>query len=105
MVSFNHYAYGAVADWLHRTVAGVAPDADEPGYRHVVVKPQPGDRLSSACATLRSRYGPISVDWRVEGSELRVHVEIPPNTTATVALPDGSATTVGSGARSFSCDI
>jgi alpha-L-rhamnosidase len=105
MVSFNHYAYGAVADWLHRTVAGLAPDPDEPGYRHVIVKPQPGGRLSSASASLKSRYGHTSVDWRVEGPRLVVDVEIPPNASATIELPDGSTSTMGSGSRTFTCSV
>jgi alpha-L-rhamnosidase len=103
MVSFNHYAYGAVADWLHRTVAGLAPG--EPGYRHVVVRPRPGGRLSAAGAELMSRFGRTRVDWRVERETLRVDVEIPPNATASIDLPDGTVTETGSGAASFACSL
>src|SRR5204862_5168942 len=90
MVSYNHYAYGAVADWLHRTVAGLAPDPDDPGYHHVIVRPQPGGRLTSAEATLATRYGPIRVEWAIDardGGTFQLDVTIPPNASATVYLP------------------
>ena len=63
MVSFNHYAYGAVADWLHTAVAGLRPDPDDPGYHHVLVEPRPGGPLTRASARLHTRYGPTSVAW------------------------------------------
>jgi alpha-L-rhamnosidase len=103
MVSFNHYAYGCVADWLHRTVAGLAPDPDEPGFRHVIVAPKPGGRLTSASASLRSRYGPTSVAWRIDGGRFSLEVVVPPNAHATVTLPDGSVSEMGSGPRTFDC--
>jgi alpha-L-rhamnosidase len=103
MVSFNHYAYGAVADWLHRTVAGLAPDPAEPGYRHVLVEPRPGGRLTSASAELASRYGRTSVGWRIDGGRFVLDVTIPPNASATVTLPNGSVTRMGSGSRTFGC--
>lgn len=101
MVSFNHYAYGAVAEWLHRTVAGLSPDPDDPGYRHVIVQPRPGGGLTHASADVDSRYGRVAVAWRLEGDGFALDVEIPPNATATVTLPDGVVERVGSGRRSF----
>ncbi|KQM16541.1 alpha-L-rhamnosidase [Plantibacter sp. Leaf171] len=95
MTSFNHYALGAVADWLHRTVAGLAPAA--PGYRELRIAPQPIDGLDHAEARHLTPYGPASVAWRREGSSLVVTAEVPPNTTATVALPGAPVETVGSG--------
>jgi alpha-L-rhamnosidase len=98
MVSFNHYAYGSVADWLHTTVAGLRPDPDDPGYHHVVVEPRPGGGLTSASATLRTRYGVTAVAWALDGDGvLRVDLELPPNTAATVTLPGGPARRLGSG--------
>lgn len=101
MVSFNHYAYGSVADWLHRTVAGLAPDPAEPGYRHVLVQPRPGGGLTSASAELMSRYGRTAVAWNIDGDEFVLDVTIPPNATATITLPDDTVTTMGSGTGSF----
>src|SRR5690349_22012410 len=66
MTSFNHYALGAVADWLHRTVAGLAPGA--PGYRRLVVRPEPARSLTSASARLRTPYGEAAAGWeRADG--------------------------------------
>lgn len=99
MVSFNHYAYGAVADWLHGTVAGLRPDPDDPGYHHVLVEPRPGGGLTHASASLRTRYGDTSVSWRLVGTDLRVEVLLPPNTSATVTLPGRDPFPLGSGSH------
>ncbi len=68
MTSFNHYALGAVADWLHRTVGGLAPL--EPGYKKIGVRPVPGGGLTHASARLRTPYGMASSSWRVEGGRM-----------------------------------
>ncbi|MFJ4623960.1 family 78 glycoside hydrolase catalytic domain [Streptomyces sp. NPDC088812] len=101
MTSFNHYALGAVADWLHRTVAGLAPAA--PGYRRLLVRPRPGGRLSHASAAHETPYGRAVVSWTREDGELRVSVTVPPNTTALVDLPGraGETVEVGSGQHLF----
>jgi alpha-L-rhamnosidase len=98
MVSFNHYAYGAVAEWLHTTVAGLRPDRADPGYRHVLIEPRPGGGLTHASATLDSPYGPTHVGWRLDAAgELRVDVELPPNTWATATLPGRAPVELRSG--------
>ncbi|MBG0566498.1 alpha-L-rhamnosidase [Actinoplanes aureus] len=102
MTSFNHYALGAVADWLHRTVAGLAPAA--PGYRTIRVRPRPGGGLSSASAAHRTPYGPASVAWRRDGTTLHVDVIVPPGCDAVVELPGQAATTVLSGEHSFAVE-
>ncbi|MCJ7551628.1 MAG: glycoside hydrolase family 78 protein [Anaerolineae bacterium] len=85
MTSFNHYALGAVADWLHRTVAGLAPG--EPGYRSLEIQPRPGGGLSHAAAHHSTPYGKAACSWRLTGEDITVEVEVPPNTTARVILP------------------
>jgi alpha-L-rhamnosidase len=105
MVSFNHYAYGAVADWLHNTLAGLALDPSEAGYRHVLIAPKPGGRITSASASVESRYGHTAAAWRIDDGTFSLDVTVPPNATATVTLPDGSSTEMGSGTRSFSCRV
>ncbi|MBE1585352.1 glycoside hydrolase family 78 protein [Nonomuraea angiospora] len=95
MTSFNHYAFGAVADWLHRTVAGLAPAA--PGYRELAIRPRPGGGLSHARARLRTPYGLAASSWRIDGGQITVEAVVPPNTTAHVTLPGGERVTVGSG--------
>jgi alpha-L-rhamnosidase len=99
MTSFNHYALGAVADWLHRTVAGLAPA--EPGYRVIRIAPQPLAELDHASASLDTPYGPARVAWRREGDRVVVEAEVPANTTAEVILPGAETFTVGSGAHAW----
>jgi alpha-L-rhamnosidase len=98
MNSFNHYSLGSVGQWLYEYVSGIR--AAEPGYRHVLIAPEPGE-LEWARATYRSVRGPITSAWRVEGDELRLEVEIPPNVTATVVVPGGETSEVGSGRHVF----
>ncbi|MDH2443139.1 glycoside hydrolase family 78 protein [Amnibacterium sp. CER49] len=104
MTSFNHYAFGAVADFLHRRVAGLAPAA--PGYRELLVAPQPGP-LESASAALETPYGPASVAWRRNGDDFLLDVVVPTGTTATVVLPDaaGTRSVVGAGAHRFATTL
>ncbi|MGK5685503.1 family 78 glycoside hydrolase catalytic domain [Actinoplanes sp. URMC 104] len=85
MTSFNHYALGAVADWLHRRVAGLAPG--EPGYRRLEVRPLPDRRLTHASARHLTPYGEASVSWKRDGGELRLEVVVPVGTSAAVHLP------------------
>jgi alpha-L-rhamnosidase len=85
MLSFNHYALGAVADWLHRTVAGLAPAA--PGYRELLVRPVPGGGLTAAAARHRTPYGEAAVSWERAEGRLTLRVEVPVGASATVYLP------------------
>jgi alpha-L-rhamnosidase len=87
MNSFNHYAYGAIGDWMYRVVAGLNDDPSEPGYKHIVVRPQPGGGLAYAKATLVTPYGEAAAGWRLAGDRLTVTAIVPPNTRATVHLP------------------
>jgi len=87
MNSFNHYAYGAIGDWMYRVVAGLNDDALEPGYKHIVVRPRPGGGLTYAKATLVTPYGDAAAGWRLDDDRLTVTVVVPPNARATVRLP------------------
>ncbi|MBB2975845.1 alpha-L-rhamnosidase [Microbacterium endophyticum] len=95
MTSFNHYALGAVADWLHRTVAGLAPAT--PGYRTMRVAPRPLMALENASARHVTPYGEASVAWRREGAQIIVTATVPANATAIVDLPGEAEFAVGSG--------
>ena len=85
MTSFNHYAFGAVADWLHRTVAGLAPAA--PGYRELLVRPAVARDLTAASARHRTPYGDAEVSWERSEGRLRLRVVVPVGATATVHVP------------------
>lgn len=96
MTSFNHYALGAVADFLQRRVAGLAPAA--PGFRRLEIRPHIGGGLSYASARHRTPYGVAEAGWKLGEGELKLNVLIPPNTTARVVLPGtGEVHEVGSG--------
>ncbi|GMA29108.1 alpha-L-rhamnosidase [Arenivirga flava] len=99
MTSFNHYALGAVADSLHRHVAGLAPAA--PGYRRIRVAPRPLEALERASARHRTPYGLAEVAWRREGDEIVVTALVPANTTAEVLLDGAEPVEVGSGAHEW----
>ncbi|MPZ84900.1 MAG: Bacterial alpha-L-rhamnosidase [Actinophytocola sp.] len=88
MTSFNHYALGAVADWLHRTVAGLAPA--HPGYRELLVRPRPWPGLSAASARHRTPYGEAAVSWHRADGRLTLRVTVPVGATATVHVPGRS---------------
>ncbi len=94
MNSFNHYAYGAVGEWMYSVVAGINIDPNAPGYQHIVIKPQPGGGLTRARASHASPYGEVSVSWQWMGNTFDLQVEIPPNSTATVILPDAKQSQV-----------
>jgi alpha-L-rhamnosidase len=102
MTSFNHYALGAIADWLHRTVAGIAPAA--PGYRRVEIRPYPGGGITYARACLRTPYGLTTCEWRITMGTIAIEVVVAPNTTARVTLPESNAEPieVGSGTHRWS---
>jgi alpha-L-rhamnosidase len=87
MNSFNHYAYGAIGAWMYAVVAGIALDPQQPGYRHIIMRPRPGGGLSNVSASLRSMYGLISSAWTLKGDAFDWEIAVPCNTTATVFVP------------------
>lgn len=87
MNSFNHYAYGAIGDWMYRVIAGLDTYEDKPGYKHIKIQPHPGGGLTNATASLQTNYGPASSGWTINGNELVLEVEIPANTTADIFIP------------------
>jgi alpha-L-rhamnosidase len=96
MTSFNHYALGAIAQWLHTTVAGLSAAA--PGYREVVFRPRPGGGLSWAEAAHESPYGRVAIRWELHASQLEVRTTVPTGASARIEWPDGSVTNLPAGA-------
>ncbi|PKE28747.1 alpha-L-rhamnosidase [Rahnella sp. AA] len=91
MNSFNHYAYGAVGEWLYRVAAGIEVDEEQPAFKHAVISPVIGGGLDWLNADYHSLYGEISVHWKVTGDSPRgkkvvLDVNIPANTSATITL-------------------
>ncbi|MBV9578831.1 MAG: family 78 glycoside hydrolase catalytic domain [Chloroflexi bacterium] len=85
MNSFNHYAFGAVGDWMYGYLAGLQPV--EPGYRRTELRPRPGGGFTSARAAHTSLYGEHVSGWRLDGGRLHVEAQVPANTSASVLLP------------------
>jgi alpha-L-rhamnosidase len=102
MTSFNHYALGAVADWLHRVVAGLAPAA--PGYHRLSIAPQPLPGLDWASTTHETPYGRASVEWRREDGRISITATVPANASAAVRLPDGREFDVAAGRHHWTVD-
>jgi len=99
MNSFNHYAYGAIGEWMYRVMAGIEIDPEAPGYKHTLIQPRPGGGFTSASASHMTLYGRVSSAWKMDGGAFELAVEIPPNTTATVRLPDARLAEVTEGGR------
>ncbi len=99
MNSFNHYAIGAVGEWMVRTILGINPDESQPSYRHVILRPLPGGGLSYARGHYDSIRGRIAVDWRIDGDRLLVELSVPANTTATLMLPASGPEAVKEGGK------
>ena len=103
MISYNHYASGAVGDFLYRRVAGI--EALEPGYRRFRVKPIPGGALTSARAAIQTPYGRASSEWSLSEGVFRIEIEVPVSCQCHVELPDGSSHDVGHGVHRFTLEI
>jgi alpha-L-rhamnosidase len=99
MNSYNHYAYGAVAEWLYRYAAGIDELSEDPGFHRIVLHPQFDSTLGEVKATYDSSYGPITSNWRVDGNSIKWYVVIPPNTTSLIYLPGGVATSILEGGK------
>ena len=88
MNSGNHVMLmGDLGIWLYESLAGIKSDPEQPGFKHIIMRPEPVEGLSFARASHRSPYGLITSDWQKEGCVFRWKVTIPPNTTATVYMP------------------
>ena len=87
MNSFNHYAYGCVCQWIWESVAGIAADPAQPGFRHIIMKPVPDKRLGHVSAEYQSAAGLIKSSWKYNGDTWRWEFTIPEGATATVTLP------------------
>ncbi|HUX42617.1 MAG TPA: family 78 glycoside hydrolase catalytic domain [Rectinemataceae bacterium] len=104
MNSFNHYAYGAVGDWMYRTIGGIEQERDSAGYRRIVFKPRPGGGLTWARQELETPYGKAAMSWSIADGIWSLEFEVPPNASARLVLPSGE-TRWGSGSWSVEEEI
>ena len=101
MISYNHYASGAVGDFLYRRVAGLEPL--EPGYRRFRVKPIPGGGLTQACAWTETPYGRVQAEWEIKDHQMTVKVTVPVGAEGELILPDGRQVALQSGVHTQTC--
>jgi len=99
MNSYNHYAYGAVAEWLYRYAAGIDESTEDPGFHRIILHPQFDARLGEVKATYDSMYGPITSNWKVDGRSIKWDVVIPANASGLIYLPGGVATRILEGGK------
>jgi len=90
MNSFNHYAYGAIGDWMYRVSAGI--ETKGAGYKYLILQPHPTKKLTYSKAIFESSYGTVASGWERKGTKIVVTIKIPANTNATIMLPVGSDT-------------
>ncbi|MBQ8625700.1 MAG: family 78 glycoside hydrolase catalytic domain [Agathobacter sp.] len=95
MVSFNHYAYGAIGNWLYTRVGGL--EMTKPGYKEFRIAPMPGGGLTFAKVSHKSPYGKIQVEWKIKEDQFILDFAVPENTKAEVILPDGNREWYASG--------
>lgn len=88
MNSFNHYAYGAIGEWMYRVMAGIEADESAPGFKHSIYYPRIGGNLDYVNTTYHSIYGENKVQWYVQGDCVELKVQIPANTTASIRLDE-----------------
>ena len=87
MNSFNHYAYGAIGDWMYKNIAGIRQRDGVAAYKEFEIGPKVGGGLTSADAELETVYGKISSSWKLSGDDMIMEIEVPANTTAYITFP------------------
>lgn len=92
MNSFNHYSYGAIEEWMMTYCLGIQRDETRPGYKHFILQPRPGGTLKYAKGHYDTMYGRITSGWTKTAYGYRYKCIVPPNTTATLLLPEGDGT-------------
>ncbi len=100
MNSFNHYAYGAVGDWMYGVMAGINPDENAPGFKHIIFKPETDPRISFVKASIDTSYGEVKSEWRTQNGKTTFIFTVPKGAVATVYLGEDTYA-LGSGVHKF----
>lgn len=100
MNSFNHYAYGAVADWMYGAAAGINSDPDRPGFEHIIFRPVTDRRLDFVKASIDTRRGTVKSEWRRENGRIKYIFTVPEGCCASVVI-GGEKREVGAGTHEF----
>ncbi|MBL7862827.1 MAG: family 78 glycoside hydrolase catalytic domain [Cyclobacteriaceae bacterium] len=102
MNSFNHYAYGAIGDWMYRVATGIDTEEAAPGYKSIVIKPHLDTRLTQAASEYKTGYGLVKSAWKTNEQTVDFDVEIPANTKATIYVPASAADTISESGKALS---
>ena len=106
MLSFNHYAYGAVVDWVYRHVAGICPDERAPGYQHVILAPKPADGIDHVAASVETALGTVAVEWSTDADgRFSARYALPFGVTATFEPPATQGSVVRIDGRTVSGSV
>lgn len=100
MNSFNHYAYGAVADWMYGAAAGINADPDRPGFEHIIFRPVTDRRLDFVKASIDTRRGTVASEWRRENGRIKYIFTVPEGCGASVVI-GGEKHEIGAGTHEF----
>jgi alpha-L-rhamnosidase len=104
MNSYNHYAYGAIGDWMYGVMAGIKTDENAPGYKNVKLAPIPDKRLSYVKASVDTRCGVVKSEWNIEGDTVTYKFTVPENSTADITIA-GVCEHVGAGEYTYTSKI
>ena len=102
MNSFNHYAYGAIGDWMYREISGIDTYEEGAGYKQIKIKPHPGGNLTYVNADYETLYGKVSCHWKKENGHLTMDVEIPANTSSKIYIPSSNPATIKESGKNLS---
>ena len=105
--SWNHFMMGQIEEWFWKSLAGIRPDIENPGFRHFFIEPRPVGDLTWVKSSYETDYGIIKSDWHIENGKFTINVQVPDNTTASLKLPfgDNKIIHLKSGNHTFSVDI
>ena len=81
MNSFNHYAFGSVADWVYGVACGIQTDENKPGFEHIIIAPQPTDKLDHLSASIDTVRGVVSSKWYHKDGKIRYEITTPSSAT------------------------
>jgi alpha-L-rhamnosidase len=97
--SRNHHMFSDISAWFYKTLAGILPDPQRPGFKHIIIKPWPVGNLTAASGETQTPYGQVQSSWRKEDGRFLLEVSIPPNSSATIHLPTAEAARILEGGR------
>ena len=103
--SLNHIMFGDISAWMYQYLAGIIPDPKHPGFKHVTIKPHPVPDLKWVHSEYTAPAGKIVSEWKQAGGKFNLTVEIPPNTTGTIIMPNSKCYEVKSGKQSRRCNM